>query len=86
MPPPVAAWHEHVVDPLTLARGLVMLTLSGFVAKAGVAPARTPVWVVQIACPAPDAVRAPGERPPSWTVPDGGRRPLFFATLADVRF
>lgn len=80
--------HDVVMEGalFTLARGVALLGLSGFASQARVAPAHTPAWVVQVACPAAAPPTSPGPRPPSWSVPFGGRPTLLFATLVDLRF
>jgi hypothetical protein len=70
-----------------LAAGVALFALSGVTAVAGLSR-RPPVSLVAVAWPWAARPDDATERrhPPTWTVPAGGRKPMFFASLVDVRF
>ena len=75
-------------DPLErFAGNLVLFALSGATALAGVSR-RPPLSLVVVAWPAtaPQEDETTRERVASWTMPAGGRRPMFDATFVDLRF
>jgi len=80
-------WLTRGRDPIAvLARGLALVVLSGLAAKADVGVGRPPLSLVRVAWPTLEPQPATGGRPPSFYVPDGGRKTLLFATLVDLRF
>jgi hypothetical protein len=70
----------------TLVAGLVVLALGGMARACGAMGTAPPPSLVGIAWPSLAPPTGTAERAPSWTVPDGGRKPFLFATLVDVRF
>jgi hypothetical protein len=70
----------------TFVRGLALLGVSGLASMGGVTWRRPPLSLVQVVWPTLQPVTSEAARPPTWTVPDGGKKTLFFATLVDLRF
>jgi hypothetical protein len=74
----------------TFLAGLAVLAASAGTSSVGLARRAPPVSLVAIAWPtgaaAPTSPHGHRLRPATWTVPDGGAKPMFFATLLDLRF
>lgn len=70
----------------TLGSGVVVLALGAIAWAGGMMGQNTPPSVVTVACPSLAPPITEVVRPPMWSVPDGGKRPVLFATLMHLRF
>ncbi|HEY8077599.1 MAG TPA: hypothetical protein VIF62_25910 [Labilithrix sp.] len=86
-PDEVPVPHFHDARVQRFATNLALFALSGATALAGFSR-RPPLSLVMVAWPtiAPKEDASPRDRVATWTVPAGGRRPMFYATFVDVRF